>query len=40
VKTLERDFAKSRLMAPGEYDSKPWYFKLGVKLADLAAPVL
>ncbi len=37
---FEQDFAKSRLMAPGEYESKPWYFKLGVKLADLAAPVL
>ena len=40
VEMFERDFAKSRKMAPDEYESKPWYFKLGVKLADLAAPIL
>ena len=33
------DLAKSREMDGGEYDDKPWYFKLGVKLARLTAPV-
>lgn len=33
------DFAKSREMASDEYDAKPWYFKLGVKLARLTAPI-
>ena len=36
---LEADFAKSRLMAPGEYDEKPWWFRFGVRLARLTAPV-
>ena len=36
---LEADFARSRLMEPGEYDRKPWWFRLGVKLARLTAPV-
>jgi len=33
------DFAKSRLMEPGEYDAKPWWFRFAVKLARLTAPV-
>jgi hypothetical protein len=33
------DFAKSREMHDGEYDEKPWYFKFGVKLARLTAPI-
>ena len=37
---FEADFARSRLMAPGEYESKPWYFRLGVRLARLMAPIL
>ena len=36
---LEADLAKSRLMAPGEYDAKPWWFRFGVRLARLTAPV-
>jgi len=36
---LEADFANSRLMAPGEYDAKPWWFRFAVKLARLTAPV-
>jgi len=36
---LEDDFAKSRLMEPGEYDAKPWWFRVGVNLARLTAPV-
>jgi len=33
------DFAKSRLMEPGEYDAKPWWFRFAVKLARLTSPV-
>jgi len=36
---LEADFAKSRLMAPGEYDEKPWWFRFSVKLARLTSPI-
>jgi cardiolipin synthase len=36
---LEDDFAHSRLMAPGEYDAKPWWYRFGVRLARLTAPV-
>ena len=36
---LEADFARSRLMASGEFDAKPWWFRLAVKLARLTAPV-
>lgn len=36
---LEADFAKLRLMEPGEYDAKPWWFRFGVRLARLTAPV-
>jgi cardiolipin synthase len=37
---FENDFANSRLMVPDEYDSKPYLFKVAVRLARLAAPVL
>jgi cardiolipin synthase len=36
---LVADFAKSRLMQPGEYEAKPWWFRFGVKLARLTSPV-
>jgi hypothetical protein len=36
---LENDFAKSRLMEPGEYDAKPWWFRFAVNLARLTSPV-
>jgi cardiolipin synthase len=36
---FEADFARSRLMEQGEYDRKPWYFRLGVRVARLTAPV-
>jgi len=36
---LEADFAKSRVMEEGEYDAKPWWFRLGVRLARLTAPI-
>ena len=36
---LETDFSKSRLMEPGEYDRKPWWFRFGVKVARLTSPV-
>ena len=38
-KMFERDFESARLMARGEYDQKPWWFKLGVQLARLTAPI-
>ena len=37
---FEADFTESRLMAPDEYDSKSYLFKVAVRLARLAAPVL
>jgi cardiolipin synthase len=37
---FEADFAASRLMEPGEYDSKSYLFKVAVRIARLAAPVL
>jgi cardiolipin synthase len=36
---LEADFSESRLMEPGECDRKPWWFRFGVRLARLTAPV-
>ena len=36
---FEADFAKSRQMEPGEYERKPWWFRFGVRLARLTAPV-
>ena len=41
VETMfEADFARSRIMTPGEYDSKSYAFKVAVRIARLAAPVL
>jgi cardiolipin synthase len=37
---FEADFAVSRLMEPDEYDSKSYLFKVAVRIARLAAPVL
>jgi cardiolipin synthase len=37
---FEEDFKRSRLMEEGEYDRKPWYFRLGVRTARLTAPIL
>lgn len=37
---FEADFARSRKMEPGEYDSKSYLYKVAVRLARLAAPVL
>ena len=37
---FEKDFAQSRIMEPGEFDEKPYAFKVAVRLARLAAPVL
>lgn len=36
---LEDDFGRSRLMAPNEYDAKPWWFRFAAKLARLTAPI-
>ena len=36
---FERDFARSRQMEPGELDQKSFWFRLGVKLARLTAPI-
>jgi cardiolipin synthase len=36
---FEVDFTKSQQMEPGEYDRKPWWFRFGVRLARLTAPV-
>jgi cardiolipin synthase len=36
---FEKDFEKSRLMAEGEYEAKPFWFRLGVRLARLTAPI-
>jgi len=37
---FEEDFRHSRLMTAGEYDDKPLWFRLAVRLARLSAPVL
>jgi cardiolipin synthase len=37
---FEDDFLASRLMEPDEYDNKSFWFKLAVRTARLAAPVL
>ena len=40
VETMfERDFARSRKVPPGEYSEKSFWFRLGVRLARLTAPV-
>ena len=36
---LEQDFERSRLMSPGEYDAKPWWFRFAAKVARLTSPV-
>ena len=36
---FEQDLSHSRRMEPGEYDEKPFLFRLGVRLARLTAPV-
>ena len=36
---FEADFAHSRVMDPGEYDRKPWWFRFGVRLARLTGPI-
>jgi cardiolipin synthase len=36
---FEGDFAKSRLMAPGEAGRKPWWFRFAVQAARLTAPI-
>lgn len=38
-KMFEDDFARSRLMKGGEYDRKPWWFRLGVRFARLTSPI-
>jgi cardiolipin synthase len=37
--TLLDDFEKSVEMQPGDYENRPFWFKLGVRLARLTAPV-
>jgi cardiolipin synthase len=37
---LERDFAHSRLIHPEDYRARPWYWRFGVRLARLMAPIL
>lgn len=37
---LEQDLANSRKMHPGEFGEKPWWFRLGARVARLAAPIL
>ena len=37
---FEADFARSRLMETGEVEAKSRLFRLGVRIARLAAPVL
>ena len=37
---FENDFSTSRVMEQDEYDNKPFWFKLAVRTARLAAPVL
>ena len=34
------DFARSRLMRPGDYNDRGFWFKLAVRLARLSSPVL
>jgi cardiolipin synthase len=38
-KMFEADFARSRQMRSGELEEKSFWFKLGVKLARLTAPI-
>lgn len=36
---FEADFRGSRLMEEGEFDRKPWWFRVGVRFAALTAPI-
>lgn len=36
---FEADFVLSRVMDPGEYDRKPWWFRFGARLARLTGPI-
>jgi cardiolipin synthase len=36
---LVKDFAASRLLQPGEFSDRPWWFRLAVRCAYLLAPV-
>jgi len=36
---FETDFTRSRVMDPGEYDRKPWWFRFGARLARLTGPI-
>ncbi len=36
---FEADFARARMMEPGELDDKSFWFRLGVRLARLTAPI-
>ncbi len=36
---FEADFARARLMSPGEARRKPWWFRFAVQLARLTAPI-
>ena len=36
---FEADFARARVMDPGEFDGKPWWFRFGARLARLTGPV-
>ncbi|HHQ49040.1 MAG TPA: cardiolipin synthase [Acidobacteria bacterium] len=37
---FRKDFASSREMQPSDFDDRPYWFRLGVRLAHLASPVL
>ena len=37
---FEDDFKRARLMEEGEYERKPWWFRLGVRVARLSSPIL
>jgi cardiolipin synthase A/B len=36
---FEADFSKSRVMAPDEFDHKPWWFQFAARLARLTGPI-
>jgi hypothetical protein len=37
---FERDLANSRRIRPEDYRDRPWYWRFGVRLARLFAPIL
>ncbi len=39
VAMFEADFERARLMEPGEYDGKPFWFHLAVRLSALTSPI-